>query len=50
MPFMLQVTYSSDYFPQLYEFAVSLIKTGNAYVDHQTAGEIKLFRCANLMV
>ncbi len=25
--------YASDYFPQLYEYAVLLIKTGNAYVD-----------------
>lgn len=36
-----QVTYSSDYFDQLYDFAVQLIKGGHAYVDHQTAEEIK---------
>src|SRR6187401_1539286 len=29
--------YASDYFPQLYEFAVTLIKKGLAYVDDQTA-------------
>ena len=36
-----QVTYSSDYFDQLYAFALQLIKNGHAYVDHQTAEEIK---------
>jgi len=33
--------YASDYFQQLYDFAVQLIKDGNAYVDSSTAGEIK---------
>ncbi len=37
----LQITYSSDYFDQLYAFAVQLIKSGNAYVCHQTGDEIK---------
>jgi len=32
--------YTSDYFDQLYEWAVMLIKKGKAYVDHQTAEEI----------
>jgi glutaminyl-tRNA synthetase len=32
--------YASDYFPQLYEFAVTLIKKGLAYVDDSTAEEI----------
>jgi glutaminyl-tRNA synthetase len=32
--------YASDYFPQLYEFAVSLIKKGLAYVDDSTSEEI----------
>lgn len=32
--------YSSDYFEQLYEFAVTLIKKGLAYVDDSTAEEI----------
>lgn len=32
--------YSSDYFDQLYEFAVKLIKAGLAYVDDSTAEEI----------
>lgn len=36
-----KVTYSSDYFDQLHAFAVQLIKGGHAYVDHQTAEEIK---------
>jgi glutaminyl-tRNA synthetase len=33
--------YASDYFDQLYEFAVKLIKKGNAYVDSSTHDEIK---------
>ncbi|MFZ4591032.1 MAG: glutamine--tRNA ligase/YqeY domain fusion protein [Ignavibacteria bacterium] len=33
--------YASDYFERLYDFAVQLIKDGNAYVDSSTAGEIK---------
>jgi glutaminyl-tRNA synthetase len=32
--------YTSDYFAQLYDFAVDLIKKGLAYVDHSTAEEI----------
>jgi len=32
--------YASDYFQQLYNLAVSLIKQGNAYVDDLTAEEI----------
>lgn len=32
--------YASDYFPQLYEFAVSLIRKGLAYVDDLTAEEM----------
>ena len=32
--------YSSDYFNQLYDFAVALIKMGLAYVDDSTAEEI----------
>jgi glutaminyl-tRNA synthetase len=32
--------YASDYFDQLYEFAVTLIKKGLAYVDDSTAEEI----------
>jgi len=32
--------YTSDYFEQLYKFAVSLIEAGLAYVDHSTAEEI----------
>jgi glutaminyl-tRNA synthetase len=30
------ITFSSDYFEQLYVFAVRLIKDGKAYVDHST--------------
>ena len=33
--------YASDYFDQLYEYAVKLIKKGCAYVDSQSADEIK---------
>ncbi|MEM6684156.1 MAG: glutamine--tRNA ligase/YqeY domain fusion protein [Bacteroidota bacterium] len=32
--------YSSDYFQQLYDWAVQLIKDGNAYVDSQTSEEM----------
>ncbi|MEQ6125023.1 glutamine--tRNA ligase/YqeY domain fusion protein [Pseudotenacibaculum sp. MALMAid0570] len=32
--------YSSDYFQQLYDWAVQLIKEGKAYVDSQTSEEI----------
>lgn len=32
--------YASDYFGQLYDFAVKLIEKGLAYVDHSTAEEI----------
>ncbi|NCB26565.1 MAG: glutamine--tRNA ligase/YqeY domain fusion protein, partial [Bacteroidia bacterium] len=34
------VYYASDYFQQLWDFAVRLIKEGKAYVDEQTAEEI----------
>ena len=33
--------YASDYFPQLYEWAIALIEKGLAYVDDQTADEIR---------
>ena len=32
--------YTSDYFEQLYGFAVKLIEMGKAYVDHQTAEDM----------
>jgi len=32
--------YASDYFQQLYDWAVELIKAGNAYVDSQSSAEI----------
>lgn len=35
-----QELYSSDYFDQLYDFAIQLIKKGKAYVDDSTAEEI----------
>uniref|UniRef100_A0A182QE44 Probable glutamine--tRNA ligase n=1 Tax=Anopheles farauti TaxID=69004 RepID=A0A182QE44_9DIPT len=38
-----KITYSSDYFQQLYEFAVQLIKRNMAYVCHQTAEQMKGF-------
>ena len=37
----VRVTYSSDYFPELYEFAVQLIKSGHAYVCHQTKEQVE---------
>jgi glutaminyl-tRNA synthetase len=36
--------YASDYFEQLYDWAVKLIKDGNAYVDDLTADEIRQYR------
>ena len=36
-----EVRYASDYFPQMYEFALELIRKGLAYVDDQTADEIR---------
>jgi glutaminyl-tRNA synthetase len=36
--------YASDYFDQLYEWAVKLIKAGKAYVDHLSADEIREYR------
>ncbi|XP_075634720.1 glutamine--tRNA ligase [Castanea sativa] len=40
----LKITYTSDYFQDLYDLAVELIRRGHAYVDHQTSDEIKEFR------
>ena len=36
--------YASDYFAQLYEYAVVLIRKGLAYVDDLTADEIRAYR------
>ncbi len=36
--------YASDYFEQLYEFAIELIKKGKAYVDHLTPDQIRKYR------
>jgi glutaminyl-tRNA synthetase len=36
--------YASDYFDQLYEWAIKLIKEGKAYVDDLTADEIRSHR------
>ena len=36
--------YASDYFEQLYEWAIKLIKEGKAYVDDLTAEEIRKYR------
>jgi glutaminyl-tRNA synthetase len=36
--------YASDYFGQLYEWAIQLIKAGKAYVDDLTADEIRQYR------
>lgn len=38
-----QITHSSDYFDQLYEWAVELITKDLAYVCHQKSEEIKGF-------
>ncbi|KAJ9708209.1 hypothetical protein PVL29_000325 [Vitis rotundifolia] len=39
-----KVTYTSDYFQDLYDLAVELIRRSHAYVDHQTPEEIKEYR------
>lgn len=36
--------YASDYFEQLYQFALQLIRKGKAYVDDLTADEIRAYR------
>ena len=38
------VLFASDYFPQMYEAAVRLIKKGKAYVDDLSAEEIRKYR------
>lgn len=39
-----KITYTSDYFDQLYEFAMELVKRGKAYVDLTKPAEMKLQR------
>jgi len=39
-----RLCYASDYFDQLYEWAVKLVKDGKAYVDDLTADEIREHR------
>jgi len=39
-----RLLYASDYFEQLYEYAVDLIKQGKAYVDDLSADEIREYR------
>ncbi|MEA3489642.1 MAG: glutamine--tRNA ligase/YqeY domain fusion protein [Candidatus Omnitrophota bacterium] len=41
---MDRLYYASDYFDQLYEFAVRLIEKGKAYVDDLSAGQIREYR------
>jgi len=36
--------YASDYFEQMYEYAVQLVRTGKAYVDELSAEEIRDYR------
>jgi len=42
-----KVTYSSAYFPQLYDLAVELIKRGKAYVCHETKEQMQAGRNAD---
>ena len=39
-----ELLFASDYFERLYEFAVELIRQGQAYVDSLTADEIREYR------
>jgi glutaminyl-tRNA synthetase len=38
------MTYASDYYQQLYDYAVYLIQQGNAYVDSLSIEEIRVYR------
>ena len=40
------ITYASDYFQQLYDLAVELIRRGGAYVCHETSEQIRASRDA----
>ena len=40
----IKVTFASDYFDRLYEWAIRLVKKGLAYVDDQTAEEMSASR------
>ena len=39
-----RIYYASDYFGQLYDWAVALIRSGKAYVDDLSADEIRAYR------
>jgi glutaminyl-tRNA synthetase len=39
-----ELRHASDYFPQLYDYALHLIRTGKAYVEELTADEIRAYR------
>jgi glutaminyl-tRNA synthetase len=39
-----ELRFASDYFEQLYQWAVKLIEMGKAYVDHLTADEMRQYR------
>jgi glutaminyl-tRNA synthetase len=39
-----EVRWASDYFPQLYDYAVELIKQGKAYVDELTSEQMREYR------
>ena len=39
-----RLRHASDYFPQIYAYAVELIEKGLAYVDHLTAEQIREYR------
>ena len=39
-----ELRHASDYFQQLYDFAVHLIQTGNAYVESLSSEEIRAYR------
>ena len=38
-----KITHSSDYFDQLYKWAIKLIQDGHAYVCHQSVEEMRGF-------
>ena len=46
----MQITYTSNYFQELYELAVELIRRGHAYVDHQVSNKTSFSINTNIMV
>lgn len=49
--YFFQITYTSDYFQDLYDLAVELIRRGHAYVDHQVFNrDIEVSMCREMKI